>query len=102
MKIASPQYSYGVGGSQMHERDASVLGEAVRACTSLKALSITGALLPMSELLDSSVALDLSGNDAAGRMETIKGAFGRGWAVGMRIRAEQARTVSSSKKKLIQ
>ena len=34
----------------MHERDASVLGEAVRACTTLKTLSITGAMLPMSEV----------------------------------------------------
>ena len=52
----------------MHERDASVLGEAVRACTSLKALSITGALLPMAELLDSSVSLDLSAK-GLGRVE---------------------------------
>jgi len=52
----------------MHERDASVLGEAVRACTTLKALSITGALLPMAELLDSSVRLDLSGR-GLGRVE---------------------------------
>ena len=43
-------------------------GEAVRACTTLKALSITGALLPMAELLDSSVRLDLSGR-GLGRVE---------------------------------
>jgi hypothetical protein len=52
----------------MHERDASVLGEAVRACTSLKALSITGALLPMSELLNSTICLDLAGK-GLGRVE---------------------------------
>ena len=52
----------------MHERDASVLGEAVRACTSLKALSITGALLPMAELLHSQICLDLSGK-GLGRVE---------------------------------
>ncbi len=40
---------------------ASILGEAVRACTSLKQLSITGALLPMAELLNSTICLDLAG-----------------------------------------
>ena len=52
----------------MHERDASVLGEAVRTCTSLKALSITGALLPMAELLNSTICLDLAGK-GLGRVE---------------------------------
>ena len=49
----------------MHERDAARLGHAVRACKSLRVLSITSALLPMGALLDGGPTVDLAGKGLA-------------------------------------